>query len=124
MFSARTHRAVLMLCATTIGCAPAKQRVYVAPSSATVLSTVEEGSGPTPSHLIYVVNRSTETVTVFSVTLRECENIRLQCEPRPMNVQLSAGERRMVLKVEPRAVNQGFSFRYSFSWRPAEEAGM
>ena len=59
---------------------------------------------------------------IYSVALRECQNVRQVCEPRPVDVTLAGGQRRVVMRIEPRNANMGFSFRYSFAWRPAESA--
>jgi len=112
--------ALLALAATgALGCASAAQRVYIAPSTDTVLTTLEEGRGDMPAHLIWVENRSSVLITVYSVALRNCENIRQACEPRPVNVTVQPGQRRMVLRVDPRSPNLGSTFGYSFAWRPA-----
>lgn len=126
MSSPRSLSATLALGAfgalSALGCASAAQRVYVAPSTETIVTGMEEGRGPTPSQSIWVENRSTEPVTVYSVTLRACENVRQPCEPRPMDVRLAAGERRTVLRVQPRLETRGFSFAYTFAWRPTKAA--
>ena len=120
---ARATLAASALCALgALGCASAAQRIYVAPSAENVVAGVEEGRGPNPSQSIWVENRSTEPVTVYSVTLRSCENVRQPCEPRPMDLRLAAGQRRTVLRVQPRLENRGFSFGFSFAWRPTETA--
>lgn len=103
-----------------LGCAPAKQRVYVAPSLDTVITSLEQGRSDPPSQIIWVENRSTVPVTVYSVALRDCQNVRQVCEPRPVDVTLAGGQKRVVMRIEPRSANQGFSFRYSFAWRPVE----
>ena len=103
-----------------LGCAPARQRVYVAPSLDTVITSLEQGRTDPPSQIIWVENRSTVPVTVYSVALRDCQNVRQVCEPRPVDVTLAGGQKRVVMRIEPRSANQGFSFRYSFAWRPAE----
>ena len=118
----RTLAPCLLGAAGAVGCAPASQRIYVAPTVETVVASLEEARGDLPAHLVWVENRSTVPVKVYSVTLRSCENVRQPCEPRPVDISLAAGQRRMVMRVEPRSPNQGFSFRYSFAWRPAEQA--
>lgn len=121
MYLRRSLTATLLLGAIgASGCASGVQRVYVAPTNETVVTGVTEGRGDDVFQMIWVANRSTVPVTVYSVTLRSCENVRQPCEPRPMNVRLAAGEQRTVLRVEPKSDLQGFSFRYTFAWRPAD----
>ena len=114
-------RALCALAAVALlGCAPTRQRVYVAPSLDNIIASLEQGRGETPSHLVWVENRSTVPVTVYSVSLRDCENVKQVCEPRPVDVTIAGGQRRVVMRVEARSPNQGFTFRYGFAWRPAE----
>jgi hypothetical protein len=103
------------------GCASQGQRVYVAPSNDTITTTTEQGYGSTPSQNIYVVNLSTVPVIVFGVALRDCENIKQGCDARPANVKIQGGERRIVLRVEPRNPQNAFSYRFSYSWRPEKQ---
>lgn len=103
------------------GCASSQsQTVYVAPSNQSISTTTEEGQGSSPAHEIYVINSSTEPITVFGVALRSCENVRQQCEPRQVDITIPAGSRRVVLRVEPRNLNQAYSYQFSYSWRPAK----
>jgi hypothetical protein len=100
------------------GCASGSQRVYVAPSNDTIRSTTEEGMGSTPVHNIYVINESTVPIIVFGVALRDCQNLKQQCEPHQVNIKIDGNSRRVVLHVEPRNPQQAFSYRFSYSWRP------
>jgi hypothetical protein len=59
-------------------------------------------------------------VVVFSVSLRDCENVRQRCEPHPMNVTVGPNRSQIVYRIEARDPNRSFGFRYSFSWRPAD----
>jgi hypothetical protein len=103
------------------GCASQSQLVYVAPSNDTIISTTEEGHGATPSHNIYVVNESTVPIIVFGVALRDCENIKQQCESQPANVKIDGGQRRIVMRVEPKSLERAYSYRFSYSWRPEKQ---
>jgi len=106
--------AVAMLFA--IACAPATQHAYVAPSHLTIISTTEESQGPPAAHLIFVENRSTVPVTVFSVSLTGCENVKQQCSPHPVNIRVPAGRRELAMRVEPANKEQGFGYHFGFSW--------
>jgi hypothetical protein len=112
---------IAFLALVIAGCASQGQRVYVAPSNDSITSTTEEGHGTTPSQTIYVVNESTVPIIVFGVALRDCENVKQQCEPRPANVKIGAGQRRVVLRVEPKSLDRGFNYRFSYSWRAEKQ---
>jgi hypothetical protein len=105
---------VIAGCATTSG-----KRPYVAPTDQTVTGILEQGHGTSPLHVIYVENLSTVPITVTSVTLRVCENIKQPCNaPFRKNVRVLPSHRSVVQRVEPRNPNQSFGFGYSFAWRP------
>ena len=107
-----------------IACAPATQHAYVAPSHLTIISTTEESQGPPPStHLIFIENRSTVPVTVFSISLSGCENIKQQCSPRPVKIRVAPGHRELAIRVQPANESQGFGYHFGFSWN-ADSAGM
>jgi len=101
-----------------IGCAPAAQRAYVAPTNDTITSVTEERETNPPAHLIFVLNHSTVPITVFSVSLRGCQNIKQRCEPTPVNYKVSPGGRTEVMRVTPASQTQGFTYSFSFSWHP------
>jgi hypothetical protein len=106
-----------------IACAPASQHAYVAPSRATIISTTEETQGPPARHVIYIENRSTVPVTVFSVSLSGCENVKQQCSPHPVKIRVAPGQREVAIRVEPVNAEQGFGYHFGFSWN-ADSAGM
>ncbi len=103
------------------GCASQSRLVHVAPTNDTVTTTTEDGMGSTPAHNIYVINASTVPIVVFGVALRDCENLKQQCEPRPLDMKIDGGQRRIVLRVEPRDPHLAFSYRFSYSWRPEKQ---
>jgi hypothetical protein len=107
---------ILALCAVLPLCSADAQKVFVAPSNETVYSDTDVREGDPPTHLIYVINRSTVPVTVFNVSLSSCENIRMSCGSRKVNIKIRGGQRAQVLRVEPRSPNQGFHYRFHFSW--------
>jgi hypothetical protein len=90
---------------------------FVAPTDATVITHIEEGFGSTPSQVIWIQNNSTVPIQVYSVTLRNCQNVRQDCSPTPMNLRVRPGSREILKRVEPRNTEAGFSYRYSFGWR-------
>jgi hypothetical protein len=99
-----------------IACAPATQHAYIAPSHETVVSTTEETEGPPSKHVIYIENRSTVPVTVFSITLSGCENVKQQCSPHPVKIRVRPGGRELAIRVEPVNESQGFGYHFGFSW--------
>ena len=100
---------------TTCASAPT-QKVYVAPTQDTVFATLEETQGAR-GQLIFVENRSSVPVKVYSVSLRDCQNVKGQCSVHPLNMQLDAGQRSTILRVEPADPTRSFGFHFSFGWR-------
>ncbi|MDQ6926381.1 MAG: carboxypeptidase-like regulatory domain-containing protein [Candidatus Eremiobacteraeota bacterium] len=96
--------------------AAAQRQTYVAATNETVVSTTEERDMDPPAHLIFVDNRSTVPVVVFSVRLSGCENVKQQCYMRPVRIQIRPGRRELVTRVEPASSTQGFTYQFSFSW--------
>ena len=112
----------IFLAFVVAGCAsPQGKLVYVAPSNDTISVTTELGRGSTPSQNIYVVNVSTEPIIVFGIALRQCENVRQQCDTHPVNIKVNGGDRRIVFRVEPRDVEKAYSYRFNYSWRPEKQ---
>lgn len=95
---------------------------YVAPTDETVTTTLEEGYGSSPSQVIWIRNASTVAIEVYSVTLRECENVKQDCAPRRLHLTVRPGRREVLQRVEPKNRDQGFGFRYSFGWRADSSA--
>ncbi|HJU68234.1 MAG TPA: carboxypeptidase-like regulatory domain-containing protein [Gemmatimonadaceae bacterium] len=93
------------------------QRAYVAPSNETITSDTEVRQENPPTHLIYVENRSTVPVRVFSVTLSNCENIRQPCGPKRANLRIGPGERLVAIRVEPDNPQRAFSYNFNYSWQ-------
>lgn len=118
-------RPLSLLCTAVLGagCASAPaQRVYVAPTSQTVVTVMEE-MAPTPGHIIYVKNHSSVPVTVYSVTLRDCENIKPNCDaPRSINLRLRPNTRAVLARVEPADSHKASHFGYSFGWQADSSA--
>lgn len=93
------------------------QSAYVAPTPETIFSDTEERQGNPPAHLVYVLNRSTVPVTVFSVSLTNCQNIKGRCEPKRVNLRVRPGGRMMALRIEPANAFMPFGYHFGFSWR-------
>ncbi|HEY9226974.1 MAG TPA: hypothetical protein VIP11_10025 [Gemmatimonadaceae bacterium] len=114
------HRPAALTCALALaaGCASApRQRAYVAPTQQTVVTTLEETTA-SPGQIIYVENHSSVTVTVYSVTLRDCENIKGSCNsPRALNLRVRPDTRASLARIEPANAQKSFNFRYTFGWR-------
>jgi len=114
------HRPITAACAATLaaGCASAAiQHAYVAPTQETVYTAVEE-TPMSSGQIVYVENRSSVPVTVYSVTLRECENIKGGCNgPRSLNLHVQPATRATLVRVEPANAQNAFKFRYTFGWR-------
>lgn len=105
------------LAAVLLAAGPAAaQKRYVAPTHETVFSATEELSADAPVHVIYVVNRSTVPITVFSVTLSRCENVKVRCATRPTKLRIPAGRRFPAARVEPANAERSFGYLFSFGW--------
>ena len=114
------HRPITAACVATLaaGCATAGiQHAYVAPTQQTVYTAVEE-TPMASGQIVYVENRSSVPVTVYSVTLRDCENVKGGCNgPRPLNLVIRPAARASLIRVEPANAANAFSFHYTFGWR-------
>lgn len=93
------------------------QKRFVAPTDQTVYLDYEEGYGSTPVQIAYIHNLSSVQIVVYSVTLRDCENVRQSCSPQKVNVKVPAGSRRVLKRVEPRSPDASFRFSMSYGWR-------
>ena len=100
------------------GCASAApEHTYIAPTPQTVVPTTEE-IGSVPGQIISIANQSTVPITVYSVTLRDCENVKPQCTtPRRLNIRIAPQSHETILRVEPANPKSGFRFHYSYGWR-------
>jgi hypothetical protein len=98
-------------------CAPVTPKIYVAPTRETVTSSLEDVSAGGPGHVIYVANGSSVPIQVSSVTLYDCENIKLRCdEPIRLKQRLEPGRRHSVARIDPKDSERSYHFRYRFSW--------
>lgn len=96
----------------------AQGKAYVAANDQTVTTYTEESQGERPAHVIWVRNASSIPIHVFSVSLRDCENIRTSCSVMPVKLTVKANGRAILKRIEPRDPQRGFSYRSSMSWRP------
>ncbi len=94
------------------------QKRFVAPTDRTVFVEYEEGYGSTPMQIAYISNMSSVQIVVYSVTLRDCENVKQSCSPQKVNIRVPAGRRAVLRRVEPRSPNAGFRFAVTYGWRP------
>ena len=95
----------------------APPRTIVDPTPATIVPTVVTSTDP-PGQTLYIENHSTSPVTVYSVSLRECQNLGDQCTARDVEVHIAPGARRAVARVTPYNADHSFQFKYDFRWRP------
>lgn len=99
-------------------CAVNPERAYLAPSDATVTARLEAAYGGEGQHIV-VQNSSTVEVVVTSVHLLECANIKNRCELVPMQRSIKPGQRLRLMTVQPATPNDGYNFRYSWTWQAA-----
>jgi len=120
----RTHLSLVVAVSTTLitACAPAAQHTFVAPTRETIVSTTEEHEADPPTHLIYIENHSTVPVTVFSLALTGCENIKPECGAHPASLRVHPDGRVLAMRIEPRNPTQSFHYAFGFSWH-ADSAG-
>lgn len=113
------------LLAALAACSPGgPPRPAVAPTGRTVVAGVEEAEGGRAEHVIWVANNSTVPVTVYSVTLRGCRNVRGECDrPQRLAVRVPPGRRRELRRVVPADPNATFRFSYTFGWTAEARGG-
>jgi hypothetical protein len=93
------------------------QKKFVAPSDQSVFLDYEEGYGSTPVQVAYIHNLSSVQIVIYSLTLRDCENVKGSCSPQKVNIKIPAGSRRSVKRIEPRSPDASFRFSMSYGWR-------
>lgn len=98
--------------------AAAQKGAYVAPSDLTVTSHTEESMAGRPGHVLWVRNASTVPIRVFSVTLRDCENVKGHCGVSRVNIKVPPGSRSIIKRVDAADSQKGFGYRSGFSWQP------
>jgi hypothetical protein len=101
------------------GCAAKAERVYLAPSDATVTARLEAAYDGRGQHIV-VENRSTVQIVVTSLHLRDCQNIRNRCDVVRMRTPVRPGQRYQLATVRPANLNQAYNFLYSWSWEVSE----
>ena len=114
---AHPHRwfATVALVAAASGCAPKGQTVYVAPTDDNVSARLEAGYDGRSQHVV-VENRSTVSITVTSVSLTDCENVKTRCEVHRMREAVPPGVTRRVMTVQAENPGRGHRFRYNWTW--------
>lgn len=86
--------------------------------SEVVTAWMSDQAGSTPGKIIHMRNNTGDPVTITSLTLYDCENIRNACTTQPMAVRLEPGETKEVQRVEAQRREGAFSFRFRFGWGP------
>lgn len=87
------------------------------PATTTNILTELKQSESSEDQIVYVENRSSQTIIVTSLKLSECDNVKLGCHIIKLNARVRAGEKRMVYRIAPANPDQPTSFRYSFTWQ-------
>jgi hypothetical protein len=93
------------------------QKRFVAPTDQTVFLDYQEGYGSTPVQIAYIHNLSSVQIVVYSVTLRDCENVKQSCNPQKVNIRVPASSRVVLKRIEPRRPDAAFRFSMSYGWR-------
>lgn len=93
------------------------EAIYRAPSDQTVFVTFEESFGTQGGQVVYVNNRSSVAIVVYSASLRECENVKQSCTPVRLNMRVRPDGRAIILRVNAKDPNQGFRYSASFGYR-------
>lgn len=93
------------------------QKRFVAPTDKTIFLEYQEGYGSTPVQIAYLTNLSSVQIVVYSVTLRNCENVRFSCSPQKVNIKVAPGQRVALKRVEAKRPDESFRFSLSFGWR-------
>ena len=95
----------------------AAQKRFVAPTDQSIILDYEEGYGSTPLQIAYLRNLSSVQIMVYSVTLRECENIKQQCNsPQKVKIRIPPSGRAVLRRVEPRNPEKSFRYSLSYGW--------
>ncbi|HEY7769763.1 hypothetical protein [Longimicrobium sp.] len=121
MTTARLHRwfATLALAAVASGCAPKGPPAHIPATGETVRTRLEAGNDGRIQYVV-VENRSTVPITVTSVSLRECLNIKSRCEVYRLREPVPPGSTRRVFTVRADNPEGEHRFRYGFSWESEE----
>ena len=116
-FSTRSTLALISILGSGVAAPALLAQSYVAPTNETVTTRTEEGLGSSISQVIWIHNGSTVPIDVYSVTLRDCDNVKQDCSPRPLRMHLQPGRSDVLTRVEPKDPEKGYSYRYTFGWR-------
>jgi hypothetical protein len=97
------------------GCAARQEPRYVAPSDLTVTARTEASYNGRDQYII-VHNGSSVEITITSLHLRECENIKNSCDVQRMRVKVRPGEEIRLATIQPRNAERAHGFRYGWTW--------
>jgi hypothetical protein len=115
--------AVLALsgCASAPASTPAPE--FIVPRDANLVESVESVPGTMPLRALIIENRSSMEISVYSVMLTACRNVKQRCDtPLGQNVRVAPGARSVVFRVEPQDRDAPFDYRVAYRWRPTQEA--
>jgi hypothetical protein len=91
--------------------------VRIKASTSNVKANIEQTTEREVAGNIWIENKSTDTVSILTLTLHECRNIRQPCDvPIPIKVKLAPNERRHVLRVLRNASGSAANMTYSYEW--------
>lgn len=95
--------------------------VRIRPSQSSVGGTVEKPEDDDGvAGIIWIENRSTDTVAILSVTLHDCINVRPTCEvPLPQKLKLAPNARHRIMKVQRTQARVAWRFTYTYEWSAA-----
>lgn len=108
--------AFLSILAPTLRAQRAETR-YVAPTSETIFTETEMSASSVPGHVVWVINRSTVPIIVYSYQLVDCENVKEFCGPKRINVKVRASGRAVIARIFAKNEIDGFRYRLRFGYR-------
>jgi P pilus assembly chaperone PapD len=109
-----------ILWVATSACSSPRAVVHLAPSNQTVRAATELTFSGDGQH-IYVTNSSSVPIMVTGLRLTDCENIKNRCETIRLRVLVAPGQRQNLIIVKPDNTNRAHSFRYNYTWEPAQQ---
>lgn len=113
------RRAALIVpfaCAAAAACASSGEKAYIAPTEHSVTAYLEASYDGRGQHIV-VRNASTESITVTSINLTSCENIKNRCEVQRMRVTVHPGATQRIVTVQTDNPARGSNFRWSWTWQ-------
>jgi hypothetical protein len=91
--------------------------VRIKASTANVGAEMETPRDGDVAGIVWIENRSTDTVMILTVTLHECLNVRPACDvPIPVKMKLAPNARHQALRVLRKASGVLWAFTYTYEW--------